>query len=48
VPAGWVGIDGGSGVDFGSDAWRSPDDVLGVTAGKGFVEVAVYVHEFGV
>jgi len=34
-----VGVDGGGGVNFGSDTWQSPNDVLSVMAGKEFVEV---------
>lgn len=43
--AGLVGMDGGGGVDFGGDAWRGPNDgiglvlVFGAMAGKGLVDV---------
>jgi len=43
---GLVGIDGGGGVDFGGEAWRGPNEgiglvlVFGAIAGKGLVDVA--------
>jgi hypothetical protein len=44
---GLIGINGAGGVNFGGDAWRGPKDGMGfvlvfdVTAGKGFVDMAV-------
>jgi hypothetical protein len=53
VLAGLIAIDRAGGVNSGGDAWRGPNDriglilVFGATTGKGFVDVAVSLPEIG-